>query len=364
MRNLTTIIVLGLGTGAAACGKKPPVEPTPATSKPEPVAADAAAAPADTAPAAVDTAPAAAAEVVAEAPGAAAEQCGRIIAKSWKAIQPGLTKLLGADPATLEEKFTKSDSYTTDFLEKCPAAPRSYRDCIEAGDNPLEYIYPCDANAPDPRPGALPTPRLPGQPVHLKPVALPAGAGADIGKRLVGTWESIDSIGSETWTIDAAGKVAVVRTRNGKPEEKRSTDDFSLTFENVGMATVAYEGSNKQTRSFYLTEDGKTFYSSGNLMWSVYPAADRANFVAKSGFDWVFKNGDACEVVTYLGSLVPAKCAFNDRDGGTFFDVEYQIPGKVRWHTTDPDPTKLAMPLFGTNLLAPELVKQEAFTKK
>jgi hypothetical protein len=359
MRNLTLLIVLM----AAACGKKkdeqappvPAVEPT--TDKVAPAEAPVAAAhdAAPVVPPVVDEAP--------EAPGAAAEQCTRILAKAWKAIQPGLAKLGVTDVATLEKELTETGYASRSFLEKCPAAPRAYRACIEAGENPLHFIGPCRDGLPEPKPDELPIPQIGAKPPLLAPVALPSGEAARIKASLVGTWESAGPFGVETWTIDKAGKVSVERVRDGKVQDRSSLDAFSLSFENVGQATVHYAG-NDQTRSFFLAEDGKTLYTSGNLMWSVYPLGDGKTFVAKSGFDWVLVDGGVCEVVTFYGSVVPATCAFAERDGAKLFDVTYQIPGKVRWGTTDPEPTAYSFVVVGSNLLASELVKQEAFARK
>ncbi len=355
-----TVLVVGL-LSSIGCGKVG--EPVPEVAAPE--------APAEVAaePKVEDVAPASpevkAEEVapVAEEPGAAAAQCKRILEKSWKAVQPALAKLQVTVAAEAEAEFVTTGYDAKGFNEKCPAAPKGYRDCIEAADNPLHFIRSCHRQLAEPKPDELPIPKPPMKSALLDAVALPADAGAKILASIVGTWESADNWGTETWVIAKDGKVEVSRVRDGKPQEKSTLDSFSVSFAKVGEMVVHF-GSNDQRRSFFLAEDGKTLYTSGNLMWSVYPLRDGKTFVAMSGFDWVLAKDGACEVVTYLGSVVPATCTFAERDGGKFFDLTYQVPGTMRWGTTEPEPTQVAFPVFGTNLLAPELVKNEAYTRK
>ena len=357
-------IVVGL-LSSMGCGKQA-AEATPEVAPPVPVevqaeppkAEDAAPAPAE-----VKAAEEVAAEVAAEAPGAAAAQCTRILEKSWKAIQPALTKLQVLVAADAEAEFMTSGYDAKAFNEKCPSAPKGYRDCIEAGDNPLHFIRACHRQLAEPKPDELPIPKAPIKSALLDAATLPAEAGAKILASIVGTWESTDNWGTETWVIAKDGKVEITRTRDGKPQEKSSLDSFSVSFAKVGEMVVHYSG-NDQRRSFFLAEDGKTLYTSGNLMWAVYPLRDSKTFVAMNDFDWVIATDGACEVVTYLGSVLPATCAFAERDGAKFFDLTYQVPGAMRWGTTEPEPTQTSFPVFGTNLLAPNLVKNEAYSRK
>ena len=356
MRTLTTLVLV---LSTVACKKKeapaPAVETAPSTTTGTPPVTPLTPPPV--------TPPVTAAVVeTPEAPGDAAAQCKRILGKAWTAIGPGLAKLQIAADASLEKELTETSYDSRSFLEACPAAPRAYRTCIEAAENPLHFIGPCRDRMAEPKPTELAIPKVPGTSPLLPPVALASGEASKLKAKLVGTWQNTGPFGVETWTIDKSGKVVVTKMRDGKAETP-SHPTFDLTFEHQGQLTVHFPGSNTQGRSLFVAEDGKTLYTSGNLMWSVYPMGDGKTFVVKSGFDWVFASGGACEVVTFYGSVVPATCAFADRDGGKFFDVSYQIPGKVRWGTTEPEPTTYALPVFDTSLVAPELIKNEAFTR-
>jgi len=304
-----------------------------------------------------------AAEVVAEEPGAAAGQCTRILEKSWQAIQPAFVKLQVQVTDDAKADLLTSGYDTRRFNEKCPSAPKVYRDCIEAGDNPLHFIRACHGQLAEPRPEELAIPTPPLESALLDAPALPAETGAKMLASIVGTWELANHWGTETWVIAADGKVEVTRVRDGKQQDKSSLDSFSVSFAKVGEMVVHY-GSNDQRRSFFLAEDGKTLYTSGNLMWAVYPLRDGKTFVAKDGFDWVLATDGACEVVTYLGSVVPATCAFAERDGVKLFDLSYQVPGAMRWGTTELEPTQSSFPVFGSNLLAPNLAKDQAYKRK
>lgn len=358
-----TVMVVGL-LSSVGCGKKA-VDPAPevATAEapaevaPEPKVEDVAAAAPEVK--AEEVTP----EVAAEEPGAAAAQCKRILEKSWKAVQPGLAKLQVTVAAEAEAEFVTSSYDAKDFAEKCPSAPKGYRDCIEAADNPLHFIRACHRQLAEPKPDELPIPRPPLKSALLDAAAVSAEASGKTVASIVGTWESSDNWGTETWVIGKDGKVEVTRMRDGKLEEKSSLDSFSVSFEKVGEMVVHY-GSNDQRRSFYLAEDGKTLYTSGNLMWAVYPLRDSKTFVAMNESDWIVSSDGACEVVTYLGSVVPATCAFAERDGGKVFDVTYQVPGQARWGTTEPEPTAVSFPVHGANLLAPALVTNEAYKRK
>lgn len=376
----------------AACSKKP-VAPEPlaavvtdsaaapadaaASADAAPSAPDAAPSVPDAAPPAPDAAPPApdAAAPDAAAPDATAgdataapskdaiAQCEGILKKAWTAIQPALKKLEVPDPASLEQELTQTSWDSKAFLEKCPLAPKSYRDCIAKADNPLELIRTCQWWQPEPKPEELPIPRPPGKSPLLPSAPITKAAGDKLLAQVVGTWEGVPGYATETWTIAKDGKVEITRMRDGKPEDKTALDSFSIGFVNADQMVVHY-GGNDQTRSFFLAPDGKTFYSSGNLMWSVYPTGDGKTFVARQGFDWLFVTDGKCEVVTAQGSVVPATCAFADRDGGRFFDLDYQVPGQVKWGTTEPEPTHVAYTVFGDRLLAPDLVRQQAFKRK
>ncbi len=107
-----------------------------------------------------------------------------------------------------------------------------------------------------------------------------------------------------------------------------------------------------------------TFYSSGNLMYAAYDMKDGKTFVAKNGFDWVLSNNGACEVVTSAGHVVPATCETKAADGGNTLNVEYQVPGKVRFKSDTPEPTKESYLIEGNHLLPSGLVRSGRYDKQ
>jgi hypothetical protein len=352
---------------SVGCAKKAPeIPPEASLRKPTEVQAEPAATPdaavqAEVAPAAPDAA--VQAEVAPEEPGAATAQCKRILEKSWQAIQPAFTKLKVEVTDDLRERFLTSSYETERFNEACPNTPKVYRDCIEANDNPLHFIANCQERMAEPRPDVLPIPIPALESPLFASAELSAEAGTQLLARIVGTWELTDGGGTETWVIAADGKVEVTRVRDGKQQERRSMDSFKISFAKSGEVVADY-GANVQTLTFLLAEDGKTLYMSGNTQLGVYPFRDGKTFVVRDQFARILVNDGACEVVSAFGSVVPATCGFSDRDGARFFDISYQVPGAFRFGTTEPELTQTSFPVVGSNLVAPNLLKWGAYTRK
>lgn len=365
----TALIVCGVIVALAACGKSDKdksdesdksKDPASESSKPEtPAATDAAAAKAETTP--MDAAPAAP-----QTDEEKAAQCAAILDKSWKQAAPGYAKAGVEVTPELEKQYRESYD-TRKFLEKCPTVTRAYRDCMEAAANPIENADPCNAKLEgQPQLGRpmMPAPRVEGESSTtlvsslFKRPAIDAGAKRSIVSRLTGTWVSKTPFGVETWTIAAGGKVTEVRERNGNAEEPKK---FRIEPATDTTVNIVYD-SNDQTRGFHMLSD-KEFLCQGNLMWMPSYIGDGTKFTALKDFDAVFYDNGACEVLTAYGSLLPATCAFAEREGKRYFDVTYQVPGKVKWRTTDPEPTKGAFLVSGEYLI-PEKLLDSLYVKQ
>ena len=369
MRGILLIGLSGLivsGIGLIGCGKKT-TESAPATTAApatvETPAADAAATaePADTAQAAAEPADTTAAAPETEEDKVA--QCTRILQKSWKAMAPAYAKVGVEATADLEKQYFEAGYETRKFLETCPTVSKGYRDCMEAAVHPVENADPCrqSAGKGEPQLGRppIPGPQIDGRTppsalTHLltRP-PLDAAAGAAFAAKLPGTWVNEGRFGTTTWTIAAGGHVTEVVTRDGKAGEPKTFDIVPATDTTL---TIRYP-HNDQTRGFHWLSDTELLCE-GNLMWTPSYMGDGTRFTALMDFDAVFVDGAACEVVTQYGSLLPATCAFADRDGKRYFDVSYQVPGKVRWGTTEPEPTKGSFLVSGEYLVPMKLLDQ------
>jgi predicted small lipoprotein YifL len=318
-------------------------------------AAAAATKPVDAAPAAPETAEDKAA------------QCARIIDKSWKAMAPGYAKAGVTVTPELEKKYREGYD-TRSFLEKCPTVSRSYRECIEAAANPIENADPCNASAGEGEPQLSrpmsPAPDAPGQPprslvssLFVRP-ELGAAAKKNIVSKLTGSWSYTSHFGTTSWKIAAGGKVTEVETRDGKAGEPKT---FRIEPATDTTVTIVYP-NNGQTRGFHRLSDTE-FLCQGNMMWMPSFVGDGTTFTALKDFDAVFYDNGACEVLTGYGSLLPGTCAFAEREGKRYFDVSYQVPGKVKWRTTDPEPTKGTFLVSG-EYLVPEKLLDSLYTKQ
>jgi len=357
-----------LGIGLVGCGKKEPA-PAPATTEAPAATAAATTAPAEPA----DTAEAAAEPDTVQAAVEETEedkvaQCQRILEKGWKALAPAYAKIGVEVTDELKTEYTESGYQTRQFLEKCPTVSKAYRDCMEAADNPIENADPCrqSVSKGEPQLGRPPIPgpkvdgRTPGSALsHLfKRPQLGADAKSAFLAKLPGTWVNEGPFGKTTWTITPGGHVTEVVSRDGKDREPKT---FDIVPETDTTLTIRYE-HNDQTRAFHWVSDTELLVE-GNLMWTPSFMGDGTRFVALLDFDAVFVDGDSCEVVTHYGSLLPATCAFAERDGKRYFDVSYQVPGKVRWGTTEPEPTTHSLLVSG-EILVPQKLLDKGFTKQ
>ncbi|TNF37970.1 MAG: hypothetical protein EP329_01675 [Deltaproteobacteria bacterium] len=370
MRRMLWMGMLVCGLVLVACGKQtsdPAAASTAAPATVEAPTADAAvvAEPADTAQAAAEPADTAPAPPETEEDKVA--QCGRILQKSWQAMAPAYAKVGVEVTADLEKQYLETGYETRKFLEKCPTVSKAYRDCMEAAAHPIENADPCRQRVAESEP-QLGRPFIPGPAIdgRTPPSALThlfarppldAAASAAFTAKLPGTWVNEGPFGTTTWTIAAGGHVTEVVTRDGKAGEPKTFDIVPATDTTL---TIRY-ASNDQTRAFHWLSD-TALLCEGNLMWTPSYIGDGTRFTALMDFDAVFVDGAACEVVTRYGSLLPATCGFADRDGARYFDVSYQVPGKVRWRTTEPEPTKGSFLVSG-EYLVPQKLLDKRFVK-
>ena len=288
-------------------------------------------------------------------------QCARALEKSWKAMAPGYAKAGVAVTPELEKEYRETGYESRSFLETCPTISKPYRDCMEAAAHPIENADPCHESVGEGEPQLgrphAPAPDVDGRPptslvgsLFVRP-ALDAAAKKAIVSKLAGKWVSKNVFATTTWTIAGGGKVTEVETRDGKAGEPKTFGIEPLTDTTVNIVYT----SNGQTRGFHRLSDTE-FVCQGNLMWTPSFIGDGTRFTALHDFDAIFYDNGACEVVTGYGSLLPATCVFAERDGKRYFDVSYQVPGKVKWRTTDPDPTVGTFLVSGEYLLPAKLL--------
>ncbi|MFO0748520.1 MAG: hypothetical protein U1F43_23070 [Myxococcota bacterium] len=365
MKVVLALLVLS-STAATACDKKGPA-PAPAST------ADVAA----PAPAPADVAAPAAADVAAAAPDVAAPhedeaaktaQCARILAKSWRALAPGLAKAGITATPELEKEYLETGYETRRFLEGCPTVSKAYRDCMEAAALPIENADPChqSVGADEPQLGRppMPAPSLPGKAPRSAVASLfdrpplSADAAQAITARLVGTWTRQERPGSTTtWTISAGGDVVEAVTRDGQAQPTRT---FVIRPTTDTTVSIVYP-SNEQTRGFRMLSDS-SFVCEGNLMWTPSYMGDGKTFVVRKDFDAIFYDNGTCQALTNYGNLLPATCTFSDVEGKRYFEVAYQVPGVVRWGTTEPQPTQGSFLVSG-EYLVPTALLESPFVK-
>ena len=302
-------------------------------------------------------------ELPPETPEEIEAQCKSLLKTYWTAIQPALAKLQIPDPASLEKEYTETGYDTRGFLKVCKLVGRADRQCLVDAKNPVAGPLTCNIDRKKTGGKNLVAPRVPGTSPLFEPAELAKGAGDAILARLAGTWRKKSPFGEETWTIDAKGKtVRQAKKRNGEIKKKSSLDDYTLSFTHVLRGARKYK-SNGQTISFFMPDD-TTFFAQGNMNMAAYDMKDGKTFLAKDSSNWVIVAGGKCEVVTFRGHVVAAKCGVADRAGQKYFDLEYQVPGVGHWKTRKPELTKASYAIVANHALAKQLFTKNRFVKQ
>jgi len=346
----TTIAVLMM-VMVASCGKakdkdkdegKGGATPTPAPSV-QPNSGGTAATPSK---------PAEPAQPPAEKANPAAEQCQRILAKSWQAVQPTM-QMVGADPAAVEKYYTSDQNY----VERCAKLTDDQRACMEKSDNPIMGMHECKVNEGKEMNERVWSPTI--RPSTRAP-ELPAGEGDKLLASVVGTWVSDwKSYGQKTtWVIGKDGKLEQTTVRNGETKK----DDYSISFERVGQISVRTTPTSTQQYNFYRA-DPRTFYSSNNLSYGIYPIEKEDHFVIEDSGGWLVVDAGKCTAVSERGDTADATCKWDKYEGKRAFLVEYQVPGMTR-PDGQPMVDKDTYVKVGDALLDYRLVDIGKFTKK
>ena len=365
MKTPTMIALLASSATLVACGKKEeksqeaPIATEPAASEATPAATKVATT-TESEPAKTEEPPATPVDLPPETPEHITAQCAAMLEKNWEAIQPALVKLQIPDPASLKAKYTETGYETRKFLETCPLISQADRKCLTDAADPISASLLCDIDSAKAGGKQFRSPPIPGK----SPLLATAPIGKASLKKIAGTWLNKTGTESKTWTISKKGQTKQVVTKSdGTVAPPTKLDEFTLSFTKALEGTRQYPGSNAQTISFFMDSD-TTFYSSGNLNYAAYDMKDGKSYVAKMDSDWLFVDGDKCEVVSFQGHVVPATCTSREAEGDSYMDVEYQIPGKGKRRSGELTPDKASFLIVGNHLLPSGLVRLGRYDKQ
>ncbi len=287
-------------------------------------------------------------------------QCAAMLERSWEAIQPALVKLQIPDPAALKANYTETGYESRKFLKVCPLISHADRMCLTEASDPIAASLLCKIERDKSGGKQFRSPPLPGK----SPLLATTPIGKASLKKISGTWTNNTGSESRTWTISKKGKTKQVVTKSdGSAVPATKRDEFTLSFTKALEATRQYPGSNAQTISFFMDSD-TTFYANGNLNYAAYDMKDGKTYVAKMDSNWLFVDGDKCEVVSYQGHVVPATCSSREAEGERYMDVEFQIPGKNKRGSGELSPDKASFLVVGNHLLPSGLVRMGRYDKQ
>jgi hypothetical protein len=306
--------------------------------------------------------PEAPAEVVVETDEEVGAQCKALLKTYWTEIQPAMDKLQIPDPASFEEKYTVSGYETGKFLKACQFVNSADRKCLVEA--PVLVAGPESCGIERDKAGGkeLKSPKMPGESPLFDTPAL-ADGGASTLANLNGIWLNTSRMGTQTWVIGRNGKTTQERTDSaGKAKEKNSQDSFVLSFSHALKGHRAYT-ANSQGITFFMPSKN-VFYASGNLMFAAFNMKDGKNFVVTDSQNTVLVVDGGCEVVTRTGIVVPATCGLAERDGKSFFDLSYQIPGKVHWDTGASLPNSASFVVIDNHAVVAKLAEAERFERQ
>ncbi len=332
------VVMLGLGCGK---GEKAPDKEAPKPSAP-------------TKPEVGSTTPTASkvetVKPVAESPNA--KRCKDLLAKSWKAAQPGFAKLQVAVDGDLEKVYTGNESY----VQACGKLAADKLECLEKAENPITGLDTCKVNE--------------GAAESLALVSVQDRIGVDLRKPLSkeegdkvlasieGTWVNEWPALKEqtTWTIGKAGAVTAAEVlKEGKPKDKASIPDQLAVDQEARIKAHWKDSNSTQTLSFF--KNGNELYASANSLYDAYQVPDQKKFVVR--FDWTyiaFEDGK-CEAIDPNAVIVPATCSFATDKGNKVFRAEWQFP-------TDKSPRKSEHVVIGNYFVHKSMYEIARFKRK
>jgi hypothetical protein len=251
-----------------------------------------------------------------------AKRCKELLARTWKAAQPGFAKLeVAIDPA-LEKAYTENENY----LKACNALAADKLDCLEKAENPIAGIDTCKVNE-----GAAQSLSLHSVERKIGVLARKPLDKAEADKQLAaleGTWENewVALKEKTTWVIGKDGAVTKAEVlKDGKPKEKASVPD-KLMIEEEGRLKAHWKGSSTtQTLSFF--KNGNEFYASTNSLYDAYLVPDQKKFVVRYDWTYITFDGGKCEAINMNGLTTEATCSFATDKGNKVFKAEWQFPG-------------------------------------
>ncbi len=292
-----------------------------------------------------------------ETPEQITEQCKGLLQKNWIAIQPALAKLTIEVTEGLKASYTESGYNSKRFLEACQLVSQTDRHCLTNANDPVAAERLCNIDSKKAGGKQFQAPRLPGK----TEIGKTSGVGIATLSKLKGTWKNSD--GLTTWKIASKGKTTVEkRKRDGTLKPKDSHSEVTISIDKEG-AKRTYPKSNSQTLVLFMAEP-RTFYASGNLNYGAYDMMDGKTYAARVESDWILFENGACEAVTFQGHVVPATCTEAEKDGKKYLDVQYQVPGKVAWNSTKPEPTKERFLIANNHLLSSKLQRLGTYVKQ
>lgn len=258
---------------------------------------------------------------------AVVDQCTKILAASWKAIEPALEKLEVVKTSQVEKAYLGTKA----FMDRCVQLPKDARDCLTGSTNPVEGIRTCKVNENAKGNQRLYPPSLRQHIGLLTPAELTTTASARILIGLDGRWKNRwddEKIESE-WFFSESGDLEITTTVDGGAPRKAA---YTIHFDEERRMKATAAGS---ARRFVLVMvDKKTFFASRSLLYDAFLMDDKKELAVRNGNDYILYEDGSCEVVTSEGLMAEAECEHGRERYKKKFTATYELPGGVKREVT------------------------------